>query len=385
MTRNVLVLFGGQSPEHPVSIVTAVGVLNALDTNHYTPIPVGINADGDWVLAGTHQRPDTPWSVATLINQQPQEATHATTTALTEDLPEVPLTTTPVALRSINSQNQLIDATGQVIAKIDVAFPLLHGPNGEDGTVQGLFETLNIPYVGAGVLASAVGMDKHFMKIAFQHAGLNVGPWVTINNADWKNNRDAVLNQIAELDLPLFVKPARGGSSLGIKRVTMLSQLEEAIEFARTYDTKVVVEQGILGREIECGVLDSLGGARPQASYPGEIVVTTDENEDFQFYDFTSKYQSADSAELSCPAELPDTATQLVREQSIRAFQAVDAAGLSRVDFFYTDDGELIINEINTMPGFTPISMYPQMWQRTGIEYPQLIDTLLELAQQHSS
>ncbi|HEY4536164.1 MAG TPA: D-alanine--D-alanine ligase family protein [Enteractinococcus sp.] len=379
MTKNVLVLFGGQSPEHPVSIVTAVGVLNALDRNHYTPIPVGINQHGDWVLAGKHQPDDADWSVATLINERPTATTH--TTALSEDLPEVPDTTTPVALRSVNSMTQLIDVDGNVIAPIDVVFPVLHGPNGEDGTVQGLFETLNVPYVGAGVLASAVGMDKHFMKIAFQHAGLQVGPWVTVTNTDWQHDRTAILGQIATLELPLFVKPARGGSSLGITRITMLSELEAAIEHARQYDTKVIVEQGILGREIECGVLDGVNGTTPKASYPGEIVVT-DDDQDFQFYDFTAKYQSADSAELSCPAKLDDEVTQQVRTQAVTAFQAVDAAGLSRVDFFYTYDGELIINEINTMPGFTPISMYPQMWQRTGIEYPELIDTLLELAQQ---
>ena len=379
MTKNVLVLFGGQSPEHPVSIVTAVGVLNALDTNHYNPIPVGINAEGDWVLAGNHQPADTTWSVSTLINQQPAATSH--TTALSDQLPEVPTTQTPVALRKVNSATQLIDITGNVIADIDIAFPLLHGPNGEDGTVQGLFETLGIPYVGAGVLASAVGMDKHFMKIAFQYAGLTVGPWVTITDRDWHTDRNGALQRVAALDLPLFVKPARGGSSLGIKRITMLSELEDAIEHARHYDTKVVVEQGILGREIECGVLDGANGTRPQASYPGEIVVTGEDNAEFQFYDFESKYQSADSAELSCPADLPEEATQLIRQQAVQAFEAVDATGLSRVDFFYTDDGELVVNEINTMPGFTPISMYPQMWQRTGIEYPQLIDNLLQLAQ----
>ncbi|GAA2044838.1 D-alanine--D-alanine ligase family protein [Yaniella flava] len=371
-------LFGGQSPEHPVSIVTAAGVLNALDINHYTPIPVGINPDGDWVLAGTHQPAGGEWSVATLINEQPTAVTH--TTALSDELPEVPATNRPVALRKVNSETQLIDLDGNIIAVIDVVFPLLHGPNGEDGTVQGVFETLGIPYVGAGVLASAVGMDKHFMKIAFQHAGLKVGPWVTISDAAWRSNRNGMLDEVAKLDLPLFVKPARGGSSLGIRRVTMLSELEDAIEYARQYDPKVVVEAGILGREIECGVLDGANGAEPKASYPGEIVVTDDL--EFQFYDFTSKYQSADSAELSCPADLPADVTQMVREQSVRAFQAVDGAGLSRVDFFYTDDEELVINEINTMPGFTPISMYPQMWQRTGIEYPELIDTLLELALQ---
>lgn len=380
MTKNVLVLFGGQSPEHPVSIVTAVGVLNALDTNDYTPIPVGINQQGDWVLAGTHQPADADWSVATLINQRPTETTH--TTALSDELPEVPATETPVALRKVNSDTQLIDVDGNVIANIDVAFPLLHGPNGEDGTVQGLFETMGIPYVGAGVLASAVGMDKHFMKIAFQYAGLNVGPWVTITDADWNNDRKTALERVAKLDLPLFVKPARGGSSLGIKRITMLSQLEDAVEYARDFDTKVVVEEGILGREIECGVLDGPNGTRPAASYPGEIVVTGEDNVEFQFYDFASKYQSADSAELSCPAELPDEVTALVREQAVQAFEAVDGTGLSRVDFFYTDDDQLIINEINTMPGFTPISMYPQMWQRTGVDYPELIGALLELAQQ---
>lgn len=380
MTKTVLVLFGGQSPEHPVSIVTAVGVLNALDTGQYTPIPVGINQRGDWVLAGSHQPENTEWSVATLTNQQPAESTH--TTALSDTLPEVPETESPVALRKVNSDTQLVDVDGNVIATIDVAFPLLHGPNGEDGTVQGLFETLGVPYVGAGVLASAVGMDKHFMKIAFQYAGLKVGPWVTITDADWQHNRDAALSRVAQLDLPLFVKPARGGSSLGIKRITMLSQLEEAIEHAREFDTKVVIEEGILGREIECGVLDSFNRARAKASYPGEIVVTGEYNVEFQFYDFESKYQSADSAELSCPADLPEDVTQLVRDQAVRAFEAVDGAGLSRVDFFYTDDDELVINEINTMPGFTPISMYPQMWQRTGVEYPELIDSLLQLAQQ---
>lgn len=381
MTKTVLVLFGGQSPEHPVSIVTAVGVLNALDTTQYTPIPVGINQRGDWVLAGTHQPENAEWSVATLTNQPPAESTH--TTALSDQLPEVPETDAPVALRKVNSHTQLIDVEGNVIAAIDVAFPLLHGPNGEDGTVQGLCETLGVPYVGAGVLASAVGMDKHFMKIAFQHAGLKVGPWVTITDAQWQHNREAALQRVAQLDLPLFVKPARGGSSLGIKRITMLSQLEAAIEHAREFDTKVVIEEGILGREIECGVLDGFNGTRAKASYPGEIVVTGDDNADFQFYDFESKYQSADSAELSCPAELPEDVTQLVRDQAVRAFEAVDGAGLSRVDFFYTYDDELVINEINTMPGFTPISMYPQMWQRTGIEYPELIDSLLQLAQQN--
>src|SRR5690625_1420573 len=191
MSKNVLILFDGQSPEHPVSNVTAVGVLNGLNTSQYNPIPVGINAEGDWVLAGSHQPADTPWSVSTLINQQPAETSH--TTALSDQLPEVPTTQTPVALRKVNSATQLIDSTGNVIADIAVAFPLLHGPKGEAGSVQGLFASLSVTYVGAGVLVSALWMDKHFMKMAFQHATLTVGPWVTITARQGFMDRNAAL------------------------------------------------------------------------------------------------------------------------------------------------------------------------------------------------
>ena len=258
-------------------------------------------------------------------------------------------------------------------------FPLLHGPWGEDGTLQGMFESLGLPYVGCGVLASAVGMDKHFMKVAFQAAGLEVGPWETITARDWARDPEAALARAGALAYPLFVKPARAGSSFGITRVTEPAGLRAAVEEARRFDPKVVVEAGIVGREIECAVLDGHGSAAPRASLPGEIVVAHDEGET-QFYDFESKYQDTGTTQLSCPAELPEEEIERLRALAIRAFEAVDGSGLGRCDFFFTPDGRWVVNEINTMPGFTPISMYPAMWERTGLSYDDLISELLDLA-----
>lgn len=375
--RRVLVLFGGRSAEHPVSCVTAVGVLNALDRNAYEAIPVGITRNGTW--SAVRETPDT-WTVSRLIGQTAiPEAEAASGSALGAELPEVQEPEHPVALHRASTGIQLVDTvTHEVLSEVDAVFPLLHGPFGEDGTVQGLFETLGIPYVGAGVLASAVGMDKHYMKLAFQAAGLTVGDWVTITNRDWYQRRDQKLDEIRNLAFPVFVKPARGGSSLGITRVTDPALLEDAIEEARRFDPKVVVEAGILGREIECAVLDGHETDDPRASYPGEIEVL-DETSGHQFYDFAAKYQDDAAAELSCPARIPEDAIDEVRRLAVRGFQAVDASGLSRVDFFYTPDGQWVINEINTMPGFTPISMYPAMWDRTGLSYPELIHELIEL------
>lgn len=376
--RRVLVLFGGRSAEHPVSCVTAVGVLNALDRNSYEAVPVGITPAGTW--SAVRETPET-WTVAHLTGHSrlDESTAQGSNQALGTQLPEVQEPQHPVALHRSTDGLQLVDTvTHVVLSGIDVVFPLLHGPFGEDGTVQGLLETLGVPYVGAGVLASAVGMDKHYMKLAFQAAGLSVGDWVTITDRDWHQRRSEKLEQIRALDFPVFVKPARGGSSLGISRVVDPALLEEAIEEARKFDPKVVVEAGILGREIECAVLDGHGSDAPRASYPGEIEVL-DETSGHQFYDFAAKYQDDAAAELSCPARLPEDAIEQVRRLAVRGFDAVDASGLSRVDFFYTPDGEWIINEINTMPGFTPISMYPAMWDRTGISYPELIHELIEL------
>ncbi|MDO5634772.1 MAG: D-alanine--D-alanine ligase family protein [Micrococcus sp.] len=355
----VLLLFGGRSSEHPVSCVTAAGVLRAIDQQRWDVVAVGVARSGLW----SHAEVDpSQWSLRG------------------DELPEVPEPSDPVALRARpDGVTELVDSSGTSHGRIDVVFPLLHGPFGEDGTVQGLFETLNLPAVGCGVLASAVGMDKHFMKIAFQAAGLDVGPWETITDRQWRTDAEAALQRVAQLAFPVFVKPARAGSSFGISRVTSPDGLRAAIEEARQYDPRVVVEAGIDGREIECAVLDGHGTQAPRVSLPGEIVVVG-QSGDHQFYDFEAKYQDADAAELSCPAVLPDQAQAELRELAVRAFEAIDGAGLSRCDFFYTPQGRWIINEINTMPGFTPISMYPALWERSGISYAQLVDELIELA-----
>lgn len=355
----VLLLFGGRSSEHPISCVTAAGVLHAADRQRWDVVPVGVARSGLW----SHDELDV-----------------ASFRLDGDALPEVPEPAAPVSLRALpDGTVELTAADGSSLGPVDVVFPLLHGPWGEDGTLQGMFESLGLPYVGCGVLASAVGMDKHFMKVAFQAAGLEVGPWETITDRDWARDPEAALARAGALSYPLFVKPARAGSSFGITRVTEPAGLRAAVEEARRFDPKVVVEAGIVGREIECAVLDGHGSAAPRASLPGEIVVAHDEGET-QFYDFESKYQDTGTTQLSCPAELPEEEIERLRALAIRAFEAVDGSGLGRCDFFFTPDGRWVVNEINTMPGFTPISMYPAMWERTGLSYDDLISELLDLA-----
>ncbi|MCD0178649.1 D-alanine--D-alanine ligase family protein [Micrococcus luteus] len=355
----VLLLFGGRSSEHPISCVTAAGVLHAADRQRWDVVPVGVARSGLW----SHDELDV-----------------ASFRLDGDALPEVPEPEAPVSLRALpDGTVELTAADGSSLGPVDVVFPLLHGPWGEDGTLQGMFESLGLPYVGCGVLASAVGMDKHFMKVAFQAAGLEVGPWETITARDWARDPEAALARAGALAYPLFVKPARAGSSFGITRVTEPAGLRAAVEEARRFDPKVVVEAGIVGREIECAVLDGHGSAAPRASLPGEIVVAHDEGET-QFYDFESKYQDTGTTQLSCPAELPEEEIERLRALAIRAFEAVDGSGLGRCDFFFTPDGRWVVNEINTMPGFTPISMYPAMWERTGLSYDDLISELLDLA-----
>lgn len=355
----VAVLFGGRSSEHAVSCVTAAGVLGAIDQTKYEVIPIGIAKSGQWVLASgdTHE-----WSLAA------------------SSLPEVASSARTVALTEIGGEHQLIVASPnevpQELGAVDVVFPLLHGPFGEDGTIQGFLELSDTRYVGAGVLASAVGMDKHFMKVVFESAGLRVGPYIAVTDRQWRNDPETVRKRVDQLGFPVFVKPARAGSSMGISKVDSLEGLDAAIEAAREHDPKLVIEAGIVGREIECAVLEGRGTDAPRTSMPGEISVAGGGHE---FYDFNAKYVD-DAADLSCPADLPDEAIARVRELAAVAFDAVGAEGLSRVDFFYTPDGELIINEINTMPGFTPKSMYPQMWKASGLGYAELIDELIYLA-----
>jgi D-alanine-D-alanine ligase len=355
----VAVLFGGRSSEHAVSCVTAAGVLGAIDQDKYDVIPIGIAKTGQWVLASG----DTDsWSLSA------------------SSLPEVAPSARTVALAEIGGEHQLIvaspNAVPQELGTVDVVFPLLHGPFGEDGTIQGLLELSDTRYVGAGVLASAVGMDKHFMKVVFESAGLHVGPYIAVTDRQWLTDPETVRKRVDQLGFPVFVKPARAGSSMGISKVDSLEGLDAAIEAAREHDPKLVIEAGINGREIECAVLEGRGTDAPRTSMPGEISVAGGGHE---FYDFNAKYVD-DAAALSCPADLPEEAITRVRELAAVAFDAVGAEGLSRVDFFYTPEGELIINEINTMPGFTPKSMYPQMWKASGVGYAELIDELIHLA-----
>ncbi|MCA4132085.1 D-alanine--D-alanine ligase family protein [Arthrobacter sp. M4] len=356
----VAILFGGRSSEHAVSCVTAAGVMGAIDRSRYEIIPIGIAKTGQWVLASDDT---SKWSLSA------------------GSLPEVEPSGKTVTLAEIGGEHQLVvtepNHVPHELGAVDVVFPLLHGPWGEDGTIQGLLELSDTRYVGAGVLASAVGMDKHFMKVVFESAGLAVGPYIAVTDRQWATDPEAVRKRVDKLGYPVFVKPARAGSSMGISKVDSLDGLDAAIEEARRHDLKLVIEAGIVGREIECAVLEGRGTDAPRTSLPGEIVVSAGTHE---FYDFNAKYVEDDGASLSCPADIPDEAIARVRDLAAQAFDAVGAEGLSRVDFFYTPEGDIIINEINTMPGFTPKSMYPQMWAATGVDYPDLIDELIQLA-----
>ncbi|SDS35782.1 D-alanine--D-alanine ligase [Paraoerskovia marina] len=356
----VLVLFGGRSGEHAISCATAAGVLQAIDRDRYEVLPVGITRAGKWVRAVDD--PDA-WKLGE------------------GRLPEVLDAAEEISIPLAAGDDVVRLADGETpprqLGAVDVVFPLLHGPFGEDGTVQGLLELADLRYVGAGVLASAVGMDKHFMKLVLAGSDLPVGPYVVIRPGEWERSPQTWTDTVAGLGLPVFVKPARAGSSLGISRVDDLAQLPAAVAAAQEHDPKVIVEAGIVGREIECAVLGARPGERPRASLPGEIVVTSDEH---SFYDFESKYLDESGVTLACPADLPEHVTAEIRELAVRTFEAVGAEGLSRVDVFVTPDERVIVNEINTMPGFTPFSMYPRMWERTGISYPELVDELLTLA-----
>ncbi len=355
----VAVVFGGRSSEHAVSCATAAGVMAAIDRDRYDVLPIGIAPDGQWVLAG-----DDLDALAMRPGRLPQVPTADTDVML-------PLATGSRSLTSVRA-GQVPSDLGQV----DVVFPLLHGPFGEDGTLQGLLELADIPYVGSGVLASAVMMDKHYMKVVFEAADLPVGPYVVITDRQWLTDPDDCRERVAGLGWPVFVKPCRAGSSVGITRVTDPDGLAAAIETARAHDPKVILEAAVFGREIECGILAGRGTDPNRASELGEIVVT----QGHDFYDFEAKYLAEADVNLSCPADVPPDDAERIKSLAVAAFEAASCEGLARVDFFYTDSGEIILNEINTMPGFTPHSMYPQMWAATGLAYRDLITELIELA-----
>ncbi|THA24311.1 D-alanine--D-alanine ligase [Streptomyces sp. RKND-216] len=358
----VAVVFGGRSSEHGVSVLTAGAVLRAIDREKYEVLPIGVTADGRWALTS-----DEPERMAIADRRLPA------VTELAESDAGVVL---PV---DAGSREVVLSEPGQVpkaLGEVDVVFPVLHGPYGEDGTLQGLLELSGVPYVGAGVLASAVGMDKEYMKRVFTSFGLPVGPYVAIRPREWESDpaaaRKKIVDFAGEHGWPVFVKPARAGSSMGISKVDDLAGLDDAVAEARCHDPKIIVESLLRGREIECGVLEFEDG--PRASVPAEIPPVSAHD----FYDFEAKY--IDSATGIVPAPLTEEQTARVRELAVAAFEAVSCEGLVRADFFLCEDGEFVINEINTMPGFTPISMYPRMWQEAGIGYPELVDRLLQAA-----
>ncbi|GLW62566.1 D-alanine--D-alanine ligase [Actinomadura rubrobrunea] len=355
----VAVVFGGRSSEHEISCVTAGAVMSAIDRDRYEVVPVGIARDGRWVLAPGDQR------LAIEDGRLPE---------VTGDGKELMLPFDP------RSRGLMVVEPGRVpatLAEVDVVLPLLHGPYGEDGTIQGMLEMAGVRYVGSGVLSSAVCMDKGYMKLIWQARGLPVGRHVLINDREWRTARTATLDEVKQLGLPVFVKPARAGSSMGISKVEAEADLVAAIEAAREHDPKVIVEAAIVGREIECGVLQGLSGGPAEASVPAEILMAGDRD----FYDFETKYLDGTTS-LAIPPDLPPEAVAEVQRLAVAAFEALDCEGLARVDFFYTPDGRWILNEINTMPGFTPSSAFPQMWAASGLDYPALVDRLIQTALQ---
>jgi D-alanine-D-alanine ligase len=354
----VAVVFGGRSSEHAVSCMTAAGVLRAIDRDRYDVVPVGIAPDGRWVLAA-----DDPAALESHGSALPQVDGSGPGVL-------VPTATTDRTFSVLRPGE--VPAT---LGDVDVVLPLLHGPFGEDGTLQGLLELGDVPYVGSGVLASAASMDKHYMKVLLAGHGLPVGPYAVITPRQWQSDPDTALATLEPLGYPLFVKPARAGSSMGITKVADASALRAAIEEARRHDPKVVVEAAVVGRELECGVLQDLDGT-PRASEVGEIEVLSGHD----FYDFSAKYMDEANVRLSCPANIGPEVRARVQDVAVAAFDVMGCEGLARVDAFLTRDGEVVVNEINTMPGFTPLSMYPRMWAASGVDYPALVDRLLQLA-----
>jgi D-alanine-D-alanine ligase len=350
-------VYGGRSSEHAISCVSAGSILRNLDPQRFEVVAVGITPEGSWVLT------DANPNALEITDGQLPEVSGSSGTALA-------LSADP------HRRGQLLSlggGAGEVLAAVDVVFPVLHGPYGEDGTIQGLLELAGVPYVGAGVLASAVGMDKEFTKKLLAAEGLPIGDQVVLR----RRQSTLTPEQLERLGLPLFVKPARGGSSIGVSRVSTVEQLPAAIAQARRHDPKVIVEAAVVGRELECGVLELPDGT-VEASTVGEIRVAGVRGREDAFYDFATKYLD-DAAELDVPAKIEDDVSDRVRELAIRAFQAIDCQGLARVDFFLTEDGP-VINEINTMPGFTTISMYPRMWAASGVDYPTLLAAMVDTA-----
>ncbi|GEB47165.1 D-alanine--D-alanine ligase [Microbacterium testaceum] len=350
----VVVLFGGRSSEHSISSATAGGVLRAIDRDRFRVIPVGITRDGAFVLED-----DDPDKFALIPDALPEVRDNGTRVRLPDS--------------TLSREWTVTDAEGtRSLGDVDVVLPILHGRFGEDGTVQGLLELLGIPYAGGGVLMSAIGMNKHVTKQVLRAANVPVVPWVAVTRADLARDRSLWERRIRALDLPVFVKPNEAGSSVGVTKVSQWDDLDAALDTAFAEDGLVLVEKAIVGREVECGVLPGRDGGPVRVSVAGEIVVTGRE-----FYDFEAKYLGAAGVDLVCPADLREGELGEMQRIAAQAFEAIGGQGLARVDFFYTGT-EFYVNEVNTMPGFTPISMFPTCWIASGLSYPDLITDLLD-------
>ncbi len=362
-------LYGGRSGEHEVSLASAAAVFGNLDRKRYEPVAIRIEKDGRWSIA---ERPPTMMSAGEVIEQARLDSARPSRAGREVHLVAHPSDNTILSI----DRSRESEAAGQAVVtglNLDVIFPVLHGPYGEDGTIQGLLELANVPYVGAGVLASSVGMDKGMMKVVFASHGLPVGAYTVVRGVDWARQREETLTAIEQhLGYPAFVKPANLGSSVGISKAKDRATLIEAMELAGSFDRRIIVEAAVPeAREIECAVL---GNDDPEASVPGEVIPSR------EFYDYEAKYIDSGSRTI-IPADLPPALTERIRRLSIEAFQAIDCAGMARVDFLLSrKDDTIYVNEVNTIPGFTTISMYSKMWAASGVSYPQLLDRLIALA-----
>ena len=346
-------IFGGRSGEHEVSFCSASSIIKAINKDKYTVVPIGITKEGRWI--------------------SPQDSELALQSGKIEGKSTVILLKDPSGNALIRTTNNQRSDKSPALERVDVIFPALHGPYGEDGTIQGLLEVANIPYVGAGVAASAISMDKDLMKTIFQQRGLPILKWMTIRRKEWQKDKEKILSSIENgFEYPLFVKPTNLGSSVGITKVHEKEELEGAIDLASSYDRKILIEEGLEEvREIECGIL---GNDEPRASVVGEVRPAG------EFYDYDSKYIDG-GTQLIVPAELPDDVSKKVQDIALLAFKAVDAVGMARVDFFVSKkENKIYLNEINTIPGFTSVSMYPRLWMASGVPYSDLIDQLIQLA-----
>jgi D-alanine-D-alanine ligase len=364
------VLYGGRSGEHEVSLASAASVFAHLDRARYEPVPIRIEKDGRWALA---DKPPAVMIAGEVIEQARLDAARPAREGREVHFIARPSAETILSIDRSASRDDAVPAALVTGLSLDVIFPMLHGPYGEDGTMQGLLELANIPYVGAGVLASAVGMDKGIMKVLFAARGLPVCPYRVVLRHEWEHDGEAVVADLERtLRYPMFVKPANLGSSVGISKAKDAGGLRDAMGLAGAYDRKIVIEAAVPGaREIECAVL---GNDAPEASVPGEVIPSR------EFYDYEAKYIDEGSQTL-IPADLPAKTADEVRRLAIEAFKAIDGAGMSRVDFLLArDSGKLYVNEVNTIPGFTTISMYAKLWAASGVPYPALLDRLIALA-----